>query len=168
MVLNADEVHPELDEGETRALIRAIQDGIPLTRRPFARIGLQLGISEAEVIRRIRQLDEAGALKRFGVVVSHRALGFRANGMVVWDVPDDRVDEVARRLSALECVTLCYRRPRRPPHWPYNLFTMVHGRDEVAVRDRIEQMARELGLGDVPRDVLFSRRCFKQRGARYA
>jgi DNA-binding Lrp family transcriptional regulator len=166
MVLKRDEDRP--GAGPDRALIRAIQGGLPLTRRPYARIGLELGLGEAEVIERIRALRDEGAIKRFGVVVNHRALGFRANGMVVWDIPDERVDEAARRLSEMDCVTLCYRRPRRPPHWPYNLFTMVHGRDEAAVRERIAQMAREAGLEDVPREVLFSRRCFKQRGARYA
>ncbi len=155
-------------EARDRALIRAIQNGLPLTRRPYARIGLELGMSEAEVIERIRRLQAAGAIKRFGVVVNHRALGFRANGMVVWDIPDDRVDAAARRLADMDCVTLCYRRPRRPPRWNYNLFTMVHGRDERTVRERIERMAREADLEDVPREVLFSRRCFKQRGARYA
>lgn len=151
-----------------RAFIRAIQEGIPLSRRPYARIGLELGMSEAEVIARIRALQEDGAIKRFGVVVNHRALGFRANGMVVWDIPDDQVDAAAARLAEMDCVTLCYRRPRRPPRWPYNLFTMVHGRDEAAVRARIDEMAREAGLEHVRREVLFSRRCFKQRGARYA
>ncbi len=167
MVLSAKPGQPD-EAARDRALIHAIQDGIPLTRRPFARIGLALGMNEDEVLRRIRRLEADGALKRFGVVVRHRALGFRANGMVVWDIPDERVDEVAGRLAEMDCVTLCYRRPRRPPHWRYNLFTMVHGRDESMVRARIEQMAERLGLRDTPHEVLFSRRCFKQRGARYA
>jgi hypothetical protein len=100
-------------------------------------------------------------------VVSHRALGYRANAMVVWDVPDDRVDDCGRRLAALAFVTLSYRRPRRLPDWPYNLFAMIHGKDRAQVRGEIEAATRAAGLDGCGRAVLFSRRCFKQRGARY-
>jgi DNA-binding Lrp family transcriptional regulator len=102
-----------------------------------------------------------------GVIVRHRSLGYDANAMVVWDVPDDCVSDAGRRMSAFEFVTLCYRRPRRP-HWPYNLFCMIHGKERETVLAQTELLAQGCGLGDVPREVLFSRRCFKQRGACYA
>jgi DNA-binding Lrp family transcriptional regulator len=101
------------------------------------------------------------------VVVRHRELGYRANAMVVWDVPADRVTGAGRQLAALPYVTLAYQRPRRLPAWPYNLFCMIHGRDRRAVRDLVDQASGAVGLSDLPRAILFSRRCFKQRGARY-
>ncbi len=150
-----------------RALLLALQDGLPLMPQPYAALGAPLGMDEAEVIARLGALLERGVLRRFGLIVRHRALGYRANGMVVWDVPDARVDEVGRSLAALPYVTLCYRRPRRPPDWPYNLFCMIHGKERETVLRQVETAARACGLEGVPRDVLFSRRCFKQRGARY-
>jgi len=99
--------------------------------------------------------------------VRHRPLGYTANAMVVFDVPDHAVAGIAPRLAACDWVTLCYRRPRRPPHWPYNLFCMIHGRDRATVQAQIERLVAGCGLDRVPRAVLFSTRCFKQEGARY-
>ena len=76
--------------------------------------------------------------------------------------------EAGRRLAELPFITLCYRRPRRPPAWPYNLFCMIHGRERATVLGQIEAATRAAGLHGRSRAVLFSRRCFKQRGARYA
>ncbi|HEX9768182.1 MAG TPA: AsnC family transcriptional regulator [Kiloniellales bacterium] len=148
-------------------LLAALQDGLPLAARPYARIAARLGVGEDDVLERLAVLQDNGTLSRFGVVVSHRALGYRANAMVVWDVPDGRVDDCGRRLAALPFVTLSYRRPRRPPDWPYNLFCMIHGKDRRQVSREIEAATRQAGLTGCGRAVLFSRRCFKQRGARY-
>lgn len=150
-----------------RALVSLIQDGLPLVSRPFAAIAHQLGIDEQEVIHRIEALCDAGMITRFGVVVRHHELGYRANAMVVWDVPDNRVDEVGRCLGQVDCVTLCYRRPRRLPLWPYNLFCMIHGKDRQRVLARLEDIVDAAGLKDIDYKVLFSGRRFKQRGARY-
>jgi DNA-binding Lrp family transcriptional regulator len=151
-----------------RRLIAAIQDGLPLVPRPYATVADSLGIGEAEVIAGLRRLIADGVIKRFGVIVRHRELGYRANAMVVWDVPDDRVAPAGRWLAELPFVTLCYRRPRRSPVWPYNLFCMIHGRDRGTVEALVDQASAAAGLEEVPRAVLFSRRPFKQRGARYA
>jgi len=150
-----------------RRLIAAVQDGLPMVPRPFAAIGAALGLSEEEVIRRLAAMLDAGVIKRFGVVVRHHELGYRANAMVVWNLPDDRVAEIGRRLAECPCVTLCYQRPRRLPDWPYNLFCMVHGRDRSVVEAQVADMAARLGLEGIDRAVLFSCRRFKQRGARY-
>ena len=149
------------------ALIRSIEKGLPLVARPYKAVGDALGMTEIEVIERITALQQQGAIKRFGVVVRHHELGYRANAMVVWDIPDKQVDELGRCLGQFSHVTLCYQRPRRLPDWPYNLFTMIHGRDQEEVLAKVEQLARECGLQHIPRDVLFSGRRFKQRGARY-
>lgn len=149
------------------ALLHAIEDGLPLVKDPYREIGRRLGIPEAEVMARLCLLQSSGVIKRFGVVVRHRELGYRANAMVVWDIPDDEVAEAGARLSRQDGVTLCYRRPRRLPQWRYNLFTMVHGRDRDAVLRHIDALIKKLDLNDVPHEVLFSHRRFKQRGARY-
>jgi DNA-binding Lrp family transcriptional regulator len=153
--------------GDAEDLIQAIQGGLPLVERPYRDIGNRIGLSEKAVIERLRAMIDAGIIKRLGVVVRHHELGYRANAMVVWDVPDDDVDRVGRQLGDVECVTLCYQRPRRLPDWPYNLFCMVHGRDRAAVEDCILDIAESLGLGEIPHATLFSGRRFKQRGARY-
>jgi DNA-binding Lrp family transcriptional regulator len=158
-----------MDLSETdRRLIAEVQDGLPLVPRPFEAIGHALGLAEEQVIEALRRLLADGVIKRIGIVVRHHELGYRANAMVVWDVPDARVGEVGRRLAALPFVTLCYRRPRRLPDWRFNLFCMIHGRDRPSVERQIERASEAGGLTGVPRALLFSCRRFKQRGARYA
>lgn len=149
-------------------LLREIQAGLPLVPQPYAELGDRTGLSEGEVIALLGEWLRLGTVKRIGVVVRHRSLGYDANAMVVWDVPDDRVSDVGRRMSAFDFVTLCYRRPRRGAHWPFNLFCMIHGKDRSSVLAQSELLAGACGIGEVARDVLFSRRCFKQRGAYYA
>jgi DNA-binding Lrp family transcriptional regulator len=149
------------------ALIASTRDGLPLVDRPFAALGQQLGMTEDELITRLARLQEQGLIKRMGVVVRHRALGYHANAMVVWDVPDDRVEQVGQILAAEPCVTLCYQRPRRLPRWPYNLFCMIHGRERFAVQRCLDQIIETHGLQDIAHEVLFSTRAFKQCGARY-
>ena len=150
-----------------RQLLAAIQDGLPLVSQPYAAVAARIGLDEADVLARLRRLLADGVIKRFGVIVRHHELGYRANAMVVWDLPDEAVTAAGERLAKLPFVTLCYRRPRRLPDWPYTLFCMIHGRDRAAVEALIEQATTTAELTDVPRAVLFSRRAFKQRGARY-
>ena len=150
------------------ALISAIQGGFPLVHRPYADIAARAGLAEQEVISRLCQWLAEGVVKRVGVIVRHHELGYRANAMVVWDVPDAEADRVGRAFARREFVTLCYRRPRRLPDWPYNLFCMIHGRDRATVLRQVQALARDAGLPGLRHEVLFSRRRFKQRGARYA
>jgi siroheme decarboxylase len=148
-----------------RALLAALADGLPLEPRPFTALGERLGLREEQALETLRGLRDRGVVRRFGVVVRHHELGYRANAMVVWDVPDAAVEAAGRALATAPGVTLCYRRPRHPPHWPYNLFCMVHGRDREAVLRMVEQATALAGLTAAPREVLFSGRRFKQRGA---
>ncbi len=148
-------------------LISVIQDGLPLVSHPYAELGKKLGMGEEEVIQRLDRMQREGIMSRFGVVVRHRELGYRANAMVVWDVPDGQVEEVGRALGAQSWVTLCYQRARHLPQWPYNLYCMVHGRRRDEVRETVRRMAVELGLTGIPRRLLFSVRRFKQRGGHY-
>ncbi len=153
--------------GQDRALLAALEDGLPLVARPYGEIASRIGATEEWVIERLRRLRDRGVIKRFGVVVRHKALGYRANAMVVFDIEDDAVETAGTRLAGLPFVTLCYRRPRRPPAWPYNLFCMIHGRHEDEVRRQIDRAAAAAAIDDRPRAILFSKTCFKQRGARY-
>lgn len=149
-------------------LIQVIQDGLPLVERPYAAIGKTIGLTDDEAIVHISSLMSRGDIKRFGVVVRHKELGNRSNAMVVWDLPDAWVDRLGERIGQLSFVTLCYRRPRRLPDWPYNLFSMIHGRNPESVLDQVEQIKQRAGLQGVDYAVLFSGRRFKQRGARYS
>jgi DNA-binding Lrp family transcriptional regulator len=147
-----------------RQLIAALQPGLELTTRPFQRLGERAGMSESEVVSRITGWLDEGLIKRFGVVVRHHELGYRANAMVVFDVPDVDVDRIGRKLAAEAGVTLCYRRTRSLPHWHYNLYCMVHGRSREDVQPVIERLSR---LADLPAQALFSTHRYKQCGARY-
>lgn len=151
-----------------RRLVSVLQEGLPLFMRPFALIAERIGISENEVMGRIGHWLDDGAIKRFGVVVRHRELGYKANAMLVHDIPDARVGELGRALAEEPAVTLCYRRPRVLPDWPYNLFCMIHGRERSEVEAIIGELRQRHGLADCAHDVLFSLTRFKQNGARYA
>ena len=155
-----------LDETD-QALITLIQTGLPISPTPYADIGEKLQLSEGEVIARIKSLDDINVIKRLGVVVRHHELGYKANAMTVWNIPDEAVSELGSCMGQFDFVTLCYRRPRRLPDWPYNLFTMIHGKDREDVLANIEVLAKRCNLVEVEHKVLFSTRRFKQRGAIY-
>ena len=149
-------------------LIEAISVGLPFVSRPYKSLAIELGCTESDIISGIDNLISCGDIKRFGIVVRHRELGYQANGMVVWDIPDDKIRELGQRIGRFEFVTLCYQRPRHLPDWPYNLFSMVHGRCRKEVIEQVEELARSCELEEIPHKILFSNRCFKQRGARYS
>jgi len=157
---------PRLDETDRR-LLAAIQSGLPLVSRPYAELGARLGLSEVEVMARLQQLQTRGVISRFGVVVRHHEVGYGANAMVVWDVPDEQVRELGRCLAEFDFITLCYRRPRHLPQWRYNLYCMIHGKTREDVLSNLEWMVNRCGLQGLSHEVLFSRRRFKQRGAMY-
>lgn len=168
-VATAQPVQPTapMDEAERR-LVSVLQEGLPLFIRPFALIAERIGASEPDVLGRIRRWLEEGAIKRFGVVVRHHELGYRANAMLVHDIPDEQVSEIGRALAEEPAVTLCYRRPRRLPDWPYNLFCMIHGRERGEVEATIADLRQRHGLQSCAHETLFSLTRFKQNGARYA
>ncbi len=118
--------HAPSAEAERR-LRGLLEQGLPLVPRPWRTLAEQAGMAEDQVMACVRRWQADGMIKRLGLVVKHRRLGIQANAMVVWNVPDERVAEVGRRLAHETAVTLCYRRPRRLPDWPYNLFCMIHG-----------------------------------------
>lgn len=158
--------HTALPE-DYKPLIKATQKGLPLTERPYLAIAKKLKRTEQSVIAQLATLLQEGIIKRMGVIVQHRKLGFLANGMVVFDIPDTMVDAIAYELSAEPRISLCYQRPRREPHWPYNLFCMIHGKSRQEVLEHVTDLHHRHNLSEIPQDILFSKKCFKQRGATY-
>jgi DNA-binding Lrp family transcriptional regulator len=151
-----------------RRLIVATQGGLPLVARPYDALGRELGISGDLVQQRLAAMLGDGRIRRIGAVPNHYAIGYTANGMSVWDVADEQIDELGARVGALAFVSHCYRRPRRLPLWPYNLFAMVHGasRDEVAAD--VARIAELLGTACRQHDILYSSRILKKTGLRLA
>jgi len=151
-----------------RQLIAATQQGLPLVARPYAELAGRLGLAEAEVQRRLRDMLDSGVIRRLGAVPNHYALGTVANGMSVWDVDDGAVARLGPAIGALPFVSHCYRRPRHLPEWPYNLFAMVHGRDRTEVVDKVAAIAELLGAAARGHDILYSTRILKKTGLRIA
>ena len=147
-------------------LLAAVEDGIPLVEQPYQVTGDKIGWSEDKVLNRLDALGRAHVIRRFGVVVRHRALGMKANAMAVWDVAGEDASALGERFAAEPGVTLCYRR-RRAAGWPYNLYCMVHGAERSATMDIVTRLDK-LSAG-IARDhaVLFSSRCFRQTGTRF-
>jgi DNA-binding Lrp family transcriptional regulator len=149
-----------------RALLVEIQDGFPLSATPYRDVADAIDADVTDVLAAVERLLADGCIKRIGCVVNHIVTGFRNNCMVVWDVPDDRLDELGESVGELPYVTLCYHRPRRPEQdWEYNLFTMVHGREADAVDAKIDELADE----HLPfeHERLYSTQTLKQTGAQY-
>ena len=152
-----------------RRIVAALQQGLALTPRPYAELAERAGLpreeGEARVLSELRAWCDQGIVKRIGVIVRHRPLGFVANAMAVWDVPDAETDTAGHALAREPGVTLCYRRARSLPAWPYNLYCMIHGRQRDDVDARLDAIAAHTGLARHPHARLFSRTEFKQRGA---
>jgi DNA-binding Lrp family transcriptional regulator len=151
-----------------RRLVVATQAGLPLVPRPYHALAEALGIAAAEVQARLQALLDAGAIRRIGAVPNHYALGYRFNGMTVWDVDDAMVDAMGEKLGALPFVTHCYRRPRHLPDWPYNLFAMVHCKNRADADQLVVEIAELLGSACRAHDVLYSSRILKKTGLRIA
>jgi DNA-binding Lrp family transcriptional regulator len=149
-----------------RALIVATQAGLPLVARPYSVIAEQLAISEDEVMARLQGLLANGMIRRIGAVPNHYAIGWTANGMTVWDVADDQVDQLGALVGALPFVTHCYRRPRALPAWPYNLFAMVHGSSRDECSAKAEEIRLLLGAACRAKDILYSTKILKKTGLR--
>lgn len=154
-----------LDEID-RKIILATQSGLPLISRPYHQLAEDLGIDVKTIISRIEAMQKSGLIRRIGVVPNHYKLGYRANGMSVWDIADKHVHDAGREIAALPFVSHCYQRPRHLPHWPYNLFAMLHGHNRDEVEKHIQQMVELLGERQSMHDVIYSRRILKKTGLR--
>lgn len=149
-----------------RRIVLATQAGLPLTTRPYHALAASLDLDPALVMARLAQMLERGVIRRIAAVPNHYAIGYRANGMTVWDVDDDLVATLGPKVGALPIVSHCYRRPRVPGRWPYNLFAMVHGGTRIEVAERVAAIASLLGEACRASDVLYSTRILKKTGLR--
>lgn len=149
-----------------RKLIQATQAGLPIAHRPYAEVARGLDLSEADVIARLKGLIARGMIRRIAVAPNHFKLGMTANGMTVWDIEDDAVSEIGRRVGALDFVSHCYQRPRALPAWPYNLFAMVHGKSRAEVEGKRSEIALLVSAKCHGSDILYSKRILKKTGLR--
>ena len=146
-------------------IVQMMSEGLSMVRQPFADLGAELGRSEADIIGRLAALLAAGILSRIGVIVRHRAIGWTANAMVVWDIPEERIEPAGWALAQHPGVTLCYQRRTVPDVWPYGLYNMIHARSRAEAMQSLDGAKRLPELAGANCRVLFSTRCFRQTGA---
>ncbi|PSP33763.1 Lrp/AsnC family transcriptional regulator [Halobacteriales archaeon QH_10_67_22] len=167
---NADPTDRQQLTPAERDLVVEIQSGLPLSRTPYRDVADELGADVEWVLETIRRFDAEGKVRRVGLIPNHYALGYSENGMTVWDVPDDVVEEVGPEIASFDFVTHCYRRPRHEGVWPYNFFAMTHGRSEAESDERIEtvrdRMAEYWEVDEEDWDTLFSTQILKKTGIR--
>lgn len=149
-----------------RQIIQATQAGLPLVAEPYQVIAEQLGLTVQDVMQRMAHMQQQGVIRRIAAVPNHYKLGYRYNGMTVWDVDDDHVDSLGQNVAELPFVSHCYQRPRHLPDWPYNLFAMVHGRTEQDAEQQITVIAELLGSCSRRHEVLYSTKILKKTGLR--
>jgi DNA-binding Lrp family transcriptional regulator len=148
-----------------KEIVRVLQEGVPLVSRPFQALAGQLDMSEEELLKTIEDFLRRGIIRRFGAVMRHQDLGYMANAMIVWQVPEDRIEEVGGIMAGFQEVTHCYQRPAYPPDWPYNLFTMVHGRKREDCQEIASRLAKAGGIDNYR--MIFSTDELKKSGMKY-
>jgi DNA-binding Lrp family transcriptional regulator len=157
---------------DERDLVVEIQGGLPITETPYADVAAAIGADVGWVIETIKRFDREGKVRRVGVIPNHYALGYTENGMTVWNVPEEVLDEVGPAVADLDFVTHCYERPRHAGVWEYNFFAMTHGRTEAESERRIAEVRELMGeywdVGADDWDTLFSTRILKKTGIRIA
>jgi len=157
---NADSRLSDLDI----AMVRELQKDLPVTERPFDEWAQNIGITTEELLAGAESLKQRKLMRRFSAVLRHRQAGFLFNGMGVWNVPDDKVEEVGPKMAAFKAVSHCYLRPRYED-WPYNIFTMVHGRSLEECEAILKAIEEETGITD--RIVLYSTKEYKKTRVEY-
>jgi len=147
-----------------KKFIRVLQEDLEITAEPFKKPAQVLGISTEELFAKAKGYETMGVMRRFAAILRHREVGFSANGMVVWNVPENQIDDIGYRLAAFPQVSHCYRRPTFPD-WPYNLFSMVHARTLKAAEVIAQSMSSAVNIQDY--SILFSSREFKKQRVKY-
>ena len=149
-----------------RKIITATQSGLPLVKEPYQAIAQQLNIKPELLKQRMQAMLDNGQIRRIGAVPNHYKLGYKANAMSVWNVPDDKISELGKQLGALDYVSHCYERPRFLPEWPYNLFAMLHGKNKEEVTEKVQLIVTLLGDHCTGYELLYSTRILKKTGLR--
>ena len=147
-----------------RRIINRLSGDLPSDKTPFAALAREVGLSERELLERIEGYFKTNLLRRVVAVVAHMRAGFAANAMVVWRVPEDKMVETAREMAGFKEVSHCYERLSYP-HWPYTIYTMIHGRSRDQCIEVVERMSACTGMRDYT--VFFTVREFKKESMRY-
>jgi DNA-binding Lrp family transcriptional regulator len=144
--------------------IRELQKDLVIISEPFKEAAKNLGIATPELFAKAKEYEQTGVMRRYAAILRHRDAGFSANGMVVWKVPDNKVDEIGSKLAAFPQVSHCYKRPVYPD-WQFNLFSMVHARTTEAAEKIAAEMSKKIEIKDY--NILFSSREFKKERVKY-
>lgn len=147
-----------------KQLVRELQAGLPLVSRPFEALGAKLGLTEEETLAKVKELQERGYLRRIAAALRHHQVGYVANAMIVWRIPEERVEEVGNLFARLPEVTHCYQR-KMWPEWPYNFYTMIHMSTREECYTKAQEMAEMIGIKDY--QLLFSTKELKKSSMRY-
>jgi DNA-binding Lrp family transcriptional regulator len=147
-----------------KEFIRELQKDLEVTPRPFDTLAKNLGITVDELFKKAIEYETMGVMRRFAAILRHRDAGFAANGMIVWMVPEDKIDEVGYKLASFPQVSHCYRRPVYPD-WPFNLFSMIHARTIEAAKKIAIELSNFVGINEYK--ILFSSREFKKERVKY-
>jgi len=147
-----------------KKIIGLIQGDIPVDPRPFAVMAQRIGITEDQLITRIKTLVEEGVIRRFGATLYHKQAGIRSNAMAAWLVPEERIEETGSALARFKEVSHCYQRAPQKD-WKYNLYTMIHGQSDEDCRAIAKRMSRAVGITEYT--LLFSKREFKKTSMEY-
>ncbi len=147
-----------------KKVIAAIQGDIPIVTHPYQVLAQEIGISEETFIQILQSLTERGVIRRFGATLRHQKSGFQANAMTAWLVAEDRIEEVGKIMASFRAVSHCYRRDPADG-WPYNLYTMIHGKNEQDCRNTARKMSEKSGVHTY--QLLFSRRELKKISMTY-
>lgn len=145
-------------------IIKALQDGLPLSKEPYRELAERLGISEDELLAQLRLWREEGIIRRFGVVLNHNRAGFTENAMCAWNVPQNQIDGFACKAVEIESVSHCYQRSRFEG-FDLNIYTMIHGRTRDDCRRIAEALSKSTGVADYL--LLFTREELKKSAPRY-
>ncbi len=127
----------KLDEIDKK-ILRELQGNLPIVERPFLEVAKKAGIAEEEFFSRVKKLIKAGIIRKFGLRIDSKKVGF-ASTLVAMKVAEDKIDAVAEQLNGYESVTHNYARDHE-----YNLWFTVIDRDERALNETLERIKREV------------------------
>ena len=140
-------------------ILKRIPSDFPITERPYKDIADALGLVEGELIEELKHLKARGVIRRVGAALAHRKVGYTRNAMVVWNVPQDKVDHTGEIMASFEAVSHCYERGTGD-YWKYNVYTMIHGRQREECLKTVEDISAATGMNDY--NVFFTKREFKK------
>ena len=147
-----------------KKVIACVQEDIEVIRRPYREMARRLSLPEDTLLQTLQSLCDRGVIRRFGATIRHQKSGFSANAMGAWKVEEGRIEQVGKKMASFQQVSHCYRR-NPTANWPYNLYTMIHARDEASCIDTARQMSSAAGVSDYT--LLFSRRELKKTSMTY-